>query len=418
MVARHRKQGRFVEQLELRQFLSATQLDFSNFASTNGLVTNGYGSSATTSNNALLLTDGIGYESRSALTSNRVAIDTFTAHFTFQLNASPSSGDGFSFVIDNGSNTDQGGNGEDLGYAGGSFGANSVALGFNIYNQNSFGTTFGFSSAGSTPNNPVNASPVDFHTSDTFNATVTYDGTNLSVTVVDANTQATFTDSEAINLVQALGSHTAYIGFTGATGLAPSTQQIDEFDFASTDYPPTITVPAAASGPITGKTASLSVSAASNSTGTLSYLWSVLHKPSGAKGPTFSDNNSTSANGPTAKFSKAGTYILRAAVTDSNGGTSVSDVELIVQQTATELKLTPHKALIGAGKKKDYRATIMDQFAHPMRSQPAITYIVATGGGSIAPTTGVYTAGSEAGHLLIDASGDGFSGTSGATIVT
>jgi hypothetical protein len=425
------KQGRFVETLESRRLLSVTQISFPNFSSTTGLVTNGYGSSATTSANSLVLTDGSLSEARSVLDSTKVPIDTFTSHFSFKIDADGTTSggadpgqdaDGVTFVIDNGSATDLGADGNDIGYSAGTFGADSVALAFNTYNNGAFGSTFGFTSAGQQAASPVTAGTLDLHGGDTFNATVTYNGTTLTISVVDAsNSSHTFSDSETVNLAQTLGAHTAYVGFTGATGGDESIQSVSEFDFSGTasSSAPTITSAASFSPThVTGTKAKLSVTATSNTGGTLSYAWSTLHAPSGAPAPTFTPNSSTSSANTSMHFFKAGTYKVRVTVTDSNGGTSVSDEDIVVQQTPTQIKITPHKAQIVKSTTKQFTATVDDQFGHTLATQPAITYTVASGLGSIGALTGLYTAPSSIGHLVIDASADDLTGVSGETIVS
>jgi hypothetical protein len=407
-----------VETLEARQLLSAAQLNFPNFASTAGLVTNGYGGGATTSGNALVLTDGMITEERSVLSAAKVGIDTFTSHFSFQSNADPNSADGFTFVLDNGTNSDLGDGGSDLGYSAGTFGTNSVALAFNLYNNSSYGSTFGFASGGMRASSPVAPSSLDFHSGDTFDATVTYDGTTLSVSVVDTTTSQTFSDSETINLPQVLGGNAAYVGFTAGTGSEDSDQEIKSFDFTGT-APPTVTV-AAASSPTTVTTTKghLSVTAVSNTGGTLTYTWSILHTPPGAPTPTIKPNGSSSADPVTAHFFKDGTYRFRVTITDSNGGTTVSDVSVVVQQTATTIKLKPHKASIVKGTTEQFKATVVDQFGHVFRTEPTITYAVTIGGGSIDSSTGLYTASGSIGHLVITATADELTGFAGEVVIS
>src|SRR5262249_44237612 len=53
----------------------------------------------------------------------------------------------------------------------------------------------------------------------TFQATVTYDGTNLATSITDQNTGVTFTaPTQAINIPATLGGSTGFVGFTGGTG--------------------------------------------------------------------------------------------------------------------------------------------------------------------------------------------------------
>jgi len=365
-----------------------------------------------------VLTDGNPSEARSVFYGTKVPIDTFTSHFTFTIGAGGQDADGFTFVIDNGTTSDVGAPGFDLAYAAGTFGAHSVALEFNSYNLGAFGSTFGFASGGNGPASTQDLSPIDLHSGDTVNATVTYDGTNLAIALVDTANSLTFNTSEPINLATTLGGHSAYVGFTGATGNDDSTQVINSFDFAGTSIGPTINAPAASTpATATGTKTHLSVTATSNTGGTLTYNWSLLHVPSGAASPTFTANGTSGSNDTIAHYYKAGTYIFRVTITDSNGGLSVSDVAVVVQQTATQIKMTPHKAQITQGKTKQFAAKVYDQFGHLFSAQPGITYAISSGSGSIGASSGLYDASGAVGHLVVEAEADGISGVAGATVI-
>jgi hypothetical protein len=440
MLVRHKAKShaRVLERLESRQLLTA-QLNYPNFSSTTGLVFNGFSAATTaaglnnSSSTALEVTDGSLHNAHSVLSSTQVPIDTFTAHFTYTMGVgdqgTSNETDGIAFVIDNGTTADLGADGDNFGYSSGTFGSQSVAVVLDLDQGGGppfTGSGITFESGGIQPGDPINgadATPINFHSGDTIDATVSYDGTNLTISLVDAsNTSQTFSTSEPINLAQVLGGHVANVGFTGGTGNSDAVQQVGEFDFtgalASASTPPTINTPVASSptSPTSTK-AHLSVSATSNSGGTLSYSWSFLHLPPGAATPTFEVNNSTTANTTTAHFFKDGTYKVRVTVTDSNGGVQVSDEDIVVQQTATQIKITPHAAQIATGATEQYTATVDDQFGHAMRDNPTIAYAVETGSGTI-DDTGLFTAGEDIGHLLISATGDDFTGVAGGTVIS
>jgi hypothetical protein len=418
--------GNSLESLESRQMLSASpQINFADFSSTTGLVTNGYGSAATTVGNHLQLTDGQLHEARSVFYGTKVPIDTFTANFSFQIAPGTVAGsnglqeaDGLTFVIDNGTTADLGGEGSDLGYSNGTFGANSIALAFNTYDSGSFGSVVSFLQSPPSSTGPATGS-VDFHSGDVINVTVTYDGTGLFLSVGDATTGGGgYGIGEAINLASVLGGHTAFVGFTGATGADESVQTINSFNFSGTGIAPTITTAAAASSSqVSTATTNLSVAASSNTGGTLSYAWSLLHAPAGAKTPAFSTNSSAAADLTNAEFYQAGTYKFRVTVTDSNGGVAVSDVDVPVVHVATAIKLKPHAMKITQGTTVQFAARVVDQFGHTFSPQPAISYAILAGSGSIDATTGLYTAGDSNGHLLIQASTADLTAVAGETVV-
>ena len=412
--------NRWVEQLEQRRLLTA-QLSFTDFSSTTGLAFNGYGSSPTTSNNQLVLTDGTG-EARSVLSTTKVPTNTFTAHFTYQVSASSNQADGFAFVLDNGSSTDLGSEGQYFGYTNGTFGTNSVALAFDLYNNMQGGTYFGEGQGGTVINATTNATPLDLHNGDKYDFTVTYDGTNLTVSAVDeVNSALNFSNSTPINLASVLGGTTANVGFTGATGFETSNQNITAFDYTGvpavvTPTGPTITAPASSNPTIVTSTKShLTVGATTTTGGTLSYAWSIVRVPPGAPTPTLTPNNTTSPT-TTAHYFKDGTYTFQVTVTDSSTGDTATSIEqVVVEQTATAVKLTPHKAQIVVNHTEQYTGVIDDQFGRALRTLPTLDYEVDTGDGSIDSLTGLYTAVDTRGHLVISVTGDDLTGTAGAT---
>src|SRR5436853_2352722 len=100
---------------------------------------------------------------------------------------------------------------------------------------------------------------------------------------------------------------------------------------------PTIAVAAAASpNPVTtGTTTSLSVLGADDGGEThLTYAWAVTAGPSGA---TFSANGTNAAKTSTATFTQAGTYTFRVTVTDQDGLTVTSQVEVPVKRLETSI---------------------------------------------------------------------------------
>jgi hypothetical protein len=59
-----------------------------------------------------------------------------------------------------------------------------------------------------------------------MHAHLTYDGTTLTLTLTDTVTNATFTAAQAINIPATVLANAAFVGFTGGTGGAVSTQNI------------------------------------------------------------------------------------------------------------------------------------------------------------------------------------------------
>jgi hypothetical protein len=173
-------------------------------------------------NGGLQLTDGGNDEAGSAWTTNFLDVTGFHTHFRFQLPTSDA--DGFTFAIQNDNSLAA------LGAVGGSLGYeginHSIGVAFNMYPGVS---VTGLYVNGQSPHgNEIDmaASGIDLHSGHTFGVTFDYDGTTLTQTVVDEVTGATFTHAYAIDIPGTIGASTGFVGFTGATGGATSTQHI------------------------------------------------------------------------------------------------------------------------------------------------------------------------------------------------
>ena len=182
----------------------------------------------------LQLTDGGNNEAGSAFCSTQVDVRGFTTDFTFQL--SNANADGITFALQNSPAGLSA-----LGAAGGGLGwqgiTNSVAIKFDLYNNNGEGDdSTGIYTAGQAPTTPsidLTSSGIDLHSGDTMAVHMSYDGTNLTMTITDAIANATFTHSWAINIPSAVGGTLAYAGFTGGSGGMTASQKIESWTFVS-----------------------------------------------------------------------------------------------------------------------------------------------------------------------------------------
>ena len=211
-------------------FSSATGLQFNGSASLNGA--------------GLQLTTGGKNQAASAFYTTPMDIRGFTTDFTFQF--SNATADGMTFTIQNSSAgmTALGAVGGSLGYGGTTGILNSVAIKFDIYNNSGEGSdSTGLYINGANPTTPavdITSSGIMLGNGDTIAAHITYNGTNLTLVLTDTVTGKTYTNSWVINIPTTVGANTAYVGFTGGTGGATSTQTIKSWTFVST--PPTTTV--------------------------------------------------------------------------------------------------------------------------------------------------------------------------------
>jgi hypothetical protein len=184
-------------------------------------------------------------EAGSAFWTTPVNVQNFTNVFTFQL-TNPNA-DGFTFTIQNVGATAIGGSGGSLGYAGAGMGS-SVAVKFDLYSNAGEGNnSTGLYTNGATPTVPATTlagaactaaapcpSPTtepagvpNLHSGDVMQVQMTYNGTTLTMTIMDTTTPAnTFTISWPINIPATVGGNTAYVGFTGGTGGQTAIQDI------------------------------------------------------------------------------------------------------------------------------------------------------------------------------------------------
>lgn len=221
--------GRFVIQT------GSTGIDYSTgFSSTTGLTLNG---SAAASNSTIQLTSNATQQAGSFFWNAPINIQAFTTKFQFQL--SNAQANGFTFTIQNTGPTALGGASAGLGYQDIQ---RSVAVKFNFYNyQNEGDDSTGFYTNGQAPVTPtidISPSGIRLASGDPIQAQIVYDGTNLTLTLVDQATNATFTTSQAINIPQTVGGNTAYVGFTGATGGESSTQNIVNWTYTAQTVAP------------------------------------------------------------------------------------------------------------------------------------------------------------------------------------
>jgi hypothetical protein len=158
---------------------------------------------------------------------------------------------------------------------------------------------------------------------------------------------------------------------------------------------PAITGPTASPNPTGSTTTTLSAGLA-DPYGNLSYNWSVVSGPSGAKTPTLQPASGTATPpttiSSTATFFQAGTYVFELTASDTQNVTATSDVRVTVSQTFTSVAISPASAFVDDGAQQQFTAIADDQFGNPLVNQPSIAWSVATGSHGTIDSTGMYTA--------------------------
>lgn len=219
---------------------AGTSINFGNgFANATGLTLNGSATNA--DDTRLQLTTGLQNQAGSAFWNTPISIQSFTTDFAFQLSSAQA--DGITFTMQNAAPTALGGSGGGLGYGpdpgtGTPAGiAKSVAIKFDFYDNAGEGAdSTGIFVNGAIPTVPavdMTSSGVLLASGDSIAAHITYDGTNLVMTLSDVVANKTFTHTFPINIASTIGSTKAYVGFTGGSGGYTSSQKIETWTYAA-----------------------------------------------------------------------------------------------------------------------------------------------------------------------------------------
>ncbi len=220
--------------------------DFPTVIGGNGLVVNG---TASLAGNSLELTNGVNQpgstyaytlEAASAFYANLVNIRSFSTAFTFQLTGPVGNprlaeiGDGFTFVVQNAGLAALGSYGKSLGYATLS---RSVAIKFDLYDNAGEGqNSTGLYTGGALPTVPaidLTGTGIDLHSGNIISASLVYNGTDLTLALMDTVTLATWSHAFSVDIPAAVGGNTAFVGFTGGSGQQPAIQKILTWTFSN-----------------------------------------------------------------------------------------------------------------------------------------------------------------------------------------
>ncbi len=189
------------------------------------------------------LTDKGSSEAVSVFSKRMVNITHFENSFVFQILSGgpgdPSDGtgntaDGLTFTIQCMDPTALGGAGGGLGYEGLQ---HSIAIKFDPTPNGgdpSFSST-GLYTNGQGPFGGIDLLPdsVNLRNQHPFRVDMDYDGRVLQVRITDTVTQASAKQTYRINIAQTIGSPTAFVGFTAATGLGSAAQDIQKWFYTS-----------------------------------------------------------------------------------------------------------------------------------------------------------------------------------------
>ena len=197
--------------------------------------------SAAISGSYLQLTNGQTGEASSAYFSTPVSVAQFSTQFTFQL--TNANADGFTFTIQNDGTTALGGGGGGLGYGAGSTGGTGGIrqqrrCQVRSLQQSRRGERLNRALHRRRGPDQRRLNQSQFHRDQSpqrrrFPSNLSYNGSTLTETITDTQTNATVTETYTINIPQTVGSSTAYVGFTAGTGGLTATQNILQWSYFS-----------------------------------------------------------------------------------------------------------------------------------------------------------------------------------------
>jgi hypothetical protein len=182
-----------------------------------------------------------------------------------------------------------------------------------------------------------------------------------------------------------------------------------------TNNPPTVATAASATpNPTAATTANLSVLGNDDGGETnLVYSWATTGTPPAPV--SFSRNGNNASKSTVATFTRAGSYSLRATISDLQGQTVSSTVTVSVSQTSTAVVVSPATVTVVPGAAQQFSATANDQFGVALVSQPSFTWT--TSGGGTINTAGTFTAGASAGGpFTVTATSGARQGTASVTV--
>jgi hypothetical protein len=249
--------------------VSANSFTYNGFASTTGLTLVGNAATTTTGDGTVLrLTTASVSESGAAYSTSAFTLgasDTFSSQFQFRF-TNPGGidpADGITLVLA-ASPTGLGTAGGGMGYQGV---PNSVAIEFNTYNNGlslptdassnhvsidtngvltdlDLTNVYGNGSCGFTTGFPAqnpNTVPGCMSNGDLWTANISYDGSNLNVSLLDPAEGFTFNaiTNYPINISSFLGTSNAFVGFTAGTGSGYENHDIVNWEFSNTAVLPT-----------------------------------------------------------------------------------------------------------------------------------------------------------------------------------
>jgi len=145
----------------------------------------------------------------------------------------------------------------------------------------------------------------------------------------------------------------------------------------------------------------------------LIYTWSLAGSPTSIF--ALATNGSNTAKSSVVTFTKAGTFPIRATITDASGAFITSTVNTTVPQQLTSLGVSPVTTSVANGATVDFTALGFDQFGDAILSEPTVTWSILSGGPGSINSAGLYTASGQ-GSVTIQAQNGSRTATATITV--
>jgi hypothetical protein len=384
------------------------------------------GNAAITGTNLSLTTTNGTFQASSAWFPTAVNIQNFTTDFSFQTSAGSPTADGLTFTLQNQGTTALAGAGGNLAY--GLTTTPSVAVKFDLYNNSGEGSdSTGLYLNGASPSIPavdMTGSGIDLHSGDIFRVHMTYDGTNLAMTITDATTAAKFSITWPVNIPSTVGANTAFAGFTGATGGYTSNQNILSWTMSSGTSGGGGTVATPTFNPPTGTYLGTQTVSLGDTTSGATIFYTLDGTPPGtsAGGSTHQYNPATpiavsstetiqalaTASGMTKSATASATYTIEsqvAAPTFSPPGASYNSAQPVSISTTTPAPTTIYYTKDGTDPTKSSTRTVYTAPITVSATETVKAYATKSGYFDSTVATAAYTIGSTGGGGVAFGSG-------------
>ncbi len=216
-----------------------------------------------------------------------------------------------------------------------------------------------------------------------------YDASDLSKELYNSN--------QAANGRDHFGAGNKFITPTVAGGkvFVATTNGVGVFGLLAAGTPPTVAQAASATpNPVAGTTTNLAVlgADANDPESALTYTWATTAGPSGVAAPGFSVNGTNAAKSTVATFHGAGRYTFQVTIADPAHSSATGAVDVVVNQTATAVTVSPASATVVDGGMQAFTASVADQFGVTIASPPTVAWSLAPGGVGSISATGLYSA--------------------------